>query len=176
MRILAGQLRGRELARPKFDSVRPMTQKEREALFNILGPVDGLTLLDAYAGSGAIGLEAISRGARLVTGIEADRAVCAVIRRNIADLGLGAQYRLAAQTVEAWLKAHNDADFDLIVAAPPFAALDAAVLGQLGRRLIETGIMVVSYSGRLETPALDRLELISDRHYGDGNLAFYRRP
>lgn len=174
MRILGGEFRGREITRPKLSSVRPMTQAERAALFNILGPVDGLSFLDAYAGSGAIGLEALSRGASGVVGIEANAAVCAVIRRNYTDLGLQEHYRLYAQTVEDWLKRRLAVKFDVMVAAPPFAKLDAAVLGQFSQHLSETGIIVVSHDSRREQPELSGVKMVTSRRYGDGTLSFYK--
>lgn len=174
MRILAGYLGGREISRPANGSVRPMTEKLRGALFNIIGNGDGQLVLDVYAGSGVIGLEALSRGAAQVVLLEGDRRVAATIRQTITQLGVDAQAQVITRPVEQWLLADHPTIFDLIVADPPYAQLNPTVLSQLGRRLAETGIMVVSYSSRLETPKLDGLKLVSDRRYGDASLAFYR--
>ena len=88
MRIIAGTHRGRRIAAPKGAQTRPTGDRVREALFNLVGPVDGASVLDLYAGSGALGLEALSRGARRCVFVETDAAACAVIRRNLESLGL----------------------------------------------------------------------------------------
>ena len=90
MRIIAGTHRGRRIAAPKGDHTRPTGDRVREALFDIVGPVDGASVLDLYAGSGALGLEALSRGAAACVFAETDPAACRVIRQNLETLGLAA--------------------------------------------------------------------------------------
>ncbi|HUD10788.1 MAG TPA: RsmD family RNA methyltransferase, partial [Candidatus Saccharimonadia bacterium] len=94
MKILAGENKGRPFQQPKTSSVRPLSEKVRAALFDVVGPVTGLTVLDAYAGSGAAGFEAASRGAVLVDAIESDNRVARVIQQNAGILGLDWGYIL----------------------------------------------------------------------------------
>lgn len=151
-----------------------MTEKERAALFDILGDIQGLSLLDAYAGSGAIGLEALSRGAARVEGVELNGLACRIIKDNIRSLGLEFSYQLSCASVEDWHKRYPFKKYNVIIAAPPFASLSPEALSDLGAHLVDTGIMAVSYSSRLDTPALRDLELIDHRKYGDGSIAFYK--
>lgn len=174
MRIISGVLRGRVFKRPDTSKVRPMTEKERAALFDILGDVQGLSVLDAYAGSGAIGLEALSRGAGRVEGVEMSRLACRIIQDNIRSLGLEFSYQLNCVSVEDWHKRYPLKRFDVIIAAPPFADLSPVALSDLGTHLVDTGVMAVSYSSRLETPEIQGLRHIDTRKYGDGSIAFYK--
>src|SRR5712692_9972737 len=89
MRIIAGTHRGHRLVTPKGLDTRPTSDRVREAAFNLIGPVDGASVLDLYAGSGAMGLEALSRGAESAVFVESDREACAVIKRNLGKLRLG---------------------------------------------------------------------------------------
>src|SRR4051812_35455574 len=121
MRIATGIYGGRVITAPKSAGTRPMTDKVRTALFDILGPLDGKTVLDAYAGSGAIGFEALSRGAARVTAIEMATGAVKTLQANQAYLGLGIEYGLVRSKVEAWLARPQTQSerFDLIIADPP---------------------------------------------------------
>ncbi len=171
MRILAGALKGRVIGRPKSAGVRPMSGKVRAALFNIVGSVEGLTILDAYAGSGAVGFEALSRGAASAVAIEASRIVASTIRKSAEGLNI-ANYELYNGRLEDWLK-RATAKLDLIVADPPYDLIDNAVLGQLAGHLTEKGTFVVSHSSRIGSPELKSLKLVDSRKYGDSTLSFY---
>ena len=129
-RIIAGQARGRRLATPPGQGTRPTADRAREGLFSalesLLGGLSGLRVIDAYAGSGAVGLEALSRGAAAALLIESDRRAAAVVRENLAALGLSGG-RLAADRVER-LAAEKcqDPPYDLLFLDPPYAhAADA---------------------------------------------------
>jgi 16S rRNA (guanine966-N2)-methyltransferase len=174
MRIIAGELGGRMLVAPKTRGTRPVTDKVRAALFDILGSVAGLTVLDAYAGSGALGFEALSRGALQVVGIEKGRAAAQAIRTNIGALGLDWAYTLAPDSVESWLARGPAQRFDLIFADPPHAALDSELLSRLGRLLADGGTMAVEYPRQAVDHTLEGLTLADIRPYGDVALAFYR--
>lgn len=172
MRIIAGQFKGQTLSWPKTPLVRPMTDLVRESLFNILGPLGDLTVLDAYAGSGAIGLEALSRGAMAVAAIEILPAAQGAIRRNLLKLKIESNYRLHAMSVEQWL-ARTPSKFDLIVAGPPFAGLEVAIINQLATLLNHNGIFVLWHTSRIDPPLLQSLQLTDSRKYGDSQLSFY---
>lgn len=175
MRIIAGDLGGRVLAAPRTRGTRPMTDKVRGALFNILGPVEGLDVLDAYAGSGALGFEALSRGADHVVAIEAGREASSTIRKNVEGLGVGGSYELIEGKVENWLSHAGEAGFDLVFAMPPYELLEHKVLAALAQHTKATGLMVVEYPRGFEPFEFPGLRLEQVRSYGDPHLAFYVR-
>jgi 16S rRNA (guanine966-N2)-methyltransferase len=172
MRIVAGKYKGLQIDWPKNRAVRPMSELVREALFNILGPVDGFKVLDAYAGSGSVGFEALSRGADQAVAVEVLDQAVQVIRRNAAKLNVTSQHRVQAMPIEKWLKSTED-KFELIVAGPPYAELNVAVLLQLAQLLQEGGTLVVWHSSRIDPPALESIQLTDSRRYGDSSLSFY---
>lgn len=176
MRITTGSLGGRMVVPPKTTTTRPMADKVRGALFNVVGDVGGMIVLDAYAGSGAIGFEALSRGAERVVAIESGRAAAQALMTNRETLGVGHEYQLANTTVETWIKRNAAASsgFDLVVADPPYDQLQPAVLEKLGSLLEQEGILVVSHSSRLDLPPLVHLDHIDTRNYGDTALSFYK--
>ena len=130
-RVIAGEAGGRRLAVPAGRDTRPTSDRAREGLFgtisSIAGPLDGARVLDLYAGSGAVGLEALSRGARHVLLVEQDARAARVIRENIEAIGLPGAV-LAADRVERVLARGPDGDrYDVVFADPPYALPDAAV-------------------------------------------------
>jgi 16S rRNA (guanine966-N2)-methyltransferase len=179
MRILAGELRGREFEQPKTRSVRPLSDKVRAALFDVTGVPPGLTVLDAYAGSGAAGFEALSRGAVLVDALEANARVARTIQRNAASLGLDWGYILHQLTVETWLASPAQTPptprYGLIIADPPYAQLDADVINRLAAFLTPGGVLALSHSSKLTPPILTHAPLIKTKIYGDTALSFYKR-
>lgn len=182
MRILSGDLRGRSFDQPKTSSVRPLSDKVRAAIFDVVGSPAKFTVLDAYAGSGAAGFEAMSRGAVMVEAIEGNPSVARVIERNAHELGLDWGYVLHVLKLETWLALPlNQPDserplarYDLIMADPPYAKLEADILEGLGRFLVEGGVLVVSHSSKLASPVLKSMELARHKVYGDTALSFYR--
>lgn len=176
MKITAGEFRGRAITQPKAKSVRPMSEKVRAAIFDIIGPVTDMLVLDAYAGSGAAGLEAVSRGATLVEAIEANPQVARVIEQNAKGLSAGENYELWVMTVEKWLASNDqwDKEYDLIIADPPYSKVDAAVLEQLALHLASGGTLVLSHSSKISVPELKSVSLIRTYTYGDSALSVYR--
>jgi 16S rRNA (guanine966-N2)-methyltransferase len=144
-RIIAGAAGGRRLAVPS--TARPTTDRVREALFNMLAArrdFDGLRVLDLYAGSGALGLEALSRGAASVLFIESDRRAADVIARNVATVGL--EGALVRRGSVAKVVAGPSEPMDLVFADPPYDAPTAevdAVLGELHRWMAPEGVVIV---------------------------------
>ncbi len=182
MRVISGIYRGRTLRALKGAKLRPMSDQLRETLFDVLGPgVEGSVFLDAYAGTGAVGIEALSRGAKEVVFVEHHRAAVDLIRQNLENLKIVSRFRVmnceAAQALERL--AAEEARFNDIFLAPPYAAIREYhhTLRQLGRLpLLEPEAWVIAEHSRhcvLEDAygALQRIRLI--RH-GDAQLAFYR--
>lgn len=128
-RIIAGSLKGRRLATPPGDRTRPTSDRVREALFNSLAPggdLEGLRFADLYAGSGAVGIEALSRGAAAALFVESHALTAKLLRRNIADLGVtGAE--VVAAPVEKVLQNAPGEPFDIVFADPPYAVTDQAI-------------------------------------------------
>ncbi|WP_030157725.1 16S rRNA (guanine(966)-N(2))-methyltransferase RsmD [Glycomyces sp. NRRL B-16210] len=128
-RIIAGSLKGRRLATPSGDRTRPTSDRVREALFNSLAPggdLDGLRFADLYAGSGAVGIEALSRGAAAALFVESHAQTAKLLRRNLADLGVtGAE--VVCAPVEKALQHAPAEPFDIVFADPPYAVTDTEV-------------------------------------------------
>lgn len=152
-----------------------MSEKLRAAVFDILGPIDGTTVLDAYAGSGAIGFEAYSRGARRVVAVEQSAAVVSVIRLNALGLDIQEEYSVVQQSLESWVTTQNDKHFDIIIADPPYEQIQKKLLEKLGNLLVSSGIMAISHTSKIVLPELQSLSLIKTKTYGDSALSFYRR-
>ncbi len=177
MKIISGEFKGRAISQPKTRSVRPMGEKVRAALFDIVGSVQDAVVLDVYAGSGAIGLEAISRGAMLVEAVEASRPVAKVIEQNARSLGADDKYRLWVMPVEKWLASNQqwDKEYDLIIADPPYNSVDGAVMEQLARHLAPDGTLILSHSSKITAPTLKSVSLIRTYQYGDSALSVYKK-
>lgn len=174
MRIVSGQYGGRVIAAPKTAGTRPMTDKVRAALFDSLGDIEGLRVLDAYAGSGALGFEALSRGAAQVDAIESARSPIQAIHSNIKVLNVGWSYSLHQTTVEGWLARTPEATYDLILADPPYDQLRSDILEKLGGLLTDNGVLVVSHGARQPVGMLSGLNQISMRTYGDSGITVYK--
>lgn len=192
-RIVAGSRGGRRLATPPGSGTRPTSDRVREALFSALDSmVDlaGCRFVDLYAGSGAVGLEAASRGAAAVLLVESDARAAKVIRENIAALGLGGVCRVAAAKVATVLASPPDARYDVVFLDPPYDVTDdvlATVLGALVGEASGTGegtggwlapgaIVVVERSSRSPEPAWPGLVTLErSRRYGETTLWYGRR-
>jgi 16S rRNA (guanine966-N2)-methyltransferase len=176
VRVIAGQWRGRRLVVPPGRDVRPTSDRVREALFSILGPVDGAAVLDLFAGSGALALEALSRGAARATLVERAPAALRAISANLQ--ALGAQADVRDRDVRAFVRDASAAagPYDLVFLDPPYR--DAAGLGpQLDLTpLLAVGARVVSESDRREPLALAGLEVVDERRYGDTLIRIHRTP
>jgi len=189
MRVIAGRLGGRRLSAPKGASTRPTSDRVREALFSVLGDVTGTNVLDLYAGTGALGIEALSRGARRAVFVESARPALAVLKKNLEDLGLTGETRAIGQPVARAIDViAQEGPFDLILLDPPYAALAEAALavdrlmeraspsGGSGTEVLsESGLLVLEHASRDAPPELARLERTATRPYGEASLSFYER-
>ncbi len=182
MRIVAGRWRGRTLRAPKGQSVRPTLDRVREAVFDILGGrVEGRAALDLFSGTGAMALEALSRGASSAVLVEADPRVFEVLGRNVQSLGAeGAEallldYRRAVRVLRARRKR-----FDLVFLDPPYGkGLGAAAAGELARAgLLAPGAVVVAEEAVRfpDDPFPDGWEATADRRYGDTRIRVFDVP
>jgi len=173
IRIVAGELRGRRLA--VASGVRPTTERAREALFSMLGEsVRGARVLDAAAGSGALGFEALSRGAREVVFVEADRRTAAVLQANAAAVGRSERVRVLVRPVASFLRIDHPAGFDLVFFDPPWADPVAGELEGLWQALSPGGTFVVE-RGSGENPWPGSPVEPESRRYGTTALHIFRR-
>ena len=172
MRVVAGELKGRKLASPaRGKGVRPTSDRVREALFSILGDlVVDADVLDLFAGTGALSIEALSRGARGATLVDDDPGSA---RRNVEGLGLGERCRIVRADVQAFLE-KEEGRFSLIFCDPPYTLADrlqAPLNKLLPDRLSDDGVLVVESSKR--GPLRLSLPLQSEREYGDTHIGIY---
>lgn len=181
MRIIAGLYKGRRLKTLEGSAVRPTSDRMRETLFNILAPrIESARFLDLCAGSGAIGIEALSRGAAEVTFVEAARKAATVISENLRHCGIRQNYRFIARDALTALKhlARDDQQFDIIYFDPPYdSELYAPVLRQIAetRLLGEDGIVIVEHRRQLLlAPNYDSLRPYRELAQSDSCLTFYR--
>lgn len=172
MRIIAGKYKNQTIVSPKTERTHPMSEQLRGAIFNTLGDIDGLTVLDCFAGTGAIGLEALSRGAREVTFIDNDRIAQRTIASNIASLQVSGQASLIRTGLSSWLQTAANS-YDIIVADPPYHDIPETLLPGLLEHLAVDGTLVLSWPGKQPLPALSAA-LILTRQYGDAQLAYYQ--
>lgn len=174
MRIIAGSLGGRTFESPGSAKTHPMSDKARGALFNVLGDIQDLTFLDAFAGSGALSFEAASRGAHSVVAIDNDRAAQKVIADNLVALGLEKQIKLVRASANAWLQTNPTAMFDIVLCDPPYDNLQPHLLELLGRRVEDDGLLVLSWPSEQPPPEIEDLRQIEHRQYAGASLVFYR--
>jgi len=179
MRVIGGELRGRTLHSPKGWSTRPTLDRVREALFNIVAPqLADAEVLDLYAGTGALGIEALSRGARWAVLVEADPRAVLVLRRNVAELGLLSRAQIWTTTAERAMHRLARLTFDLVFVDPPWPT---GVSGDVRRRLPSLlrpeGTLVVQYDAGAEEreEVWPGLEMFDRRRYGRTGLSFWRR-
>jgi 16S rRNA (guanine966-N2)-methyltransferase len=173
LRVVAGTFKGRRLAAPRGTRTRPTADRVREALFSMLGDVGGARVLDLYAGSGALGIEALSRGADSAVFVERDAAAVAAIERNLAAVGVEA--KVLRQDVLRFL-AGADGPFDLVFCDPPYdsASRLAAPLAERLPVLTAEDARIVTESDK-RNPLQLPFPLLVEREYGDTRIAIHER-
>ncbi len=176
MRVIAGSLKGRRLKAPTWDGLRPTSDKLRETLFNILAPrIAGARVLDGYAGTGAVGIEALSRGAAMVTFVDSDRRAQALIGENLAHCGVQNGYAIIRATVARALDDYGTTKaFDIVLLDPPYEDQPDAIIAAAGDVLAPGGVLVLEHARRRPAPdtggPLGRVRAVIS---GDSALAFY---
>jgi 16S rRNA (guanine966-N2)-methyltransferase len=179
MRIVGGRLRGRGLAAPKSRAIRPTADRQREALFNIMvhayaDPVTGARVLDLFAGTGALGLEALSRGAAFALFVDQGAEARALLRENVATLGLGGSTRIFRRDATELSDAHPIEPFSLVFLDPPYSkglAEKALVSAHAGGWLMRDALIAVEEAAdAFKSP--DGFTEIERRKYDDTEFVF----
>jgi 16S rRNA (guanine966-N2)-methyltransferase len=182
VRVIAGTYRGRKLKSPPSLQTRPTSDRLRETLFNILAPrIEGSRFLDLCAGSGAVGIEAISRGTSHVTFVDKSRKMCELIRTNLAELNVElSEVEIVAGDASAFLRStgkNRVSPFDIIFFDPPYAADYDAVLNLIGETpgiLNPEGVIIVEhYKKKLFPEEMGSLKRYREVKQGDSVLSFY---
>jgi 16S rRNA (guanine966-N2)-methyltransferase len=177
VRVVGGRFGGRTLVAPRGRGTRPTPERVREALFSILAGVEGARVLDLFAGSGALGIEALSRGAEQLTLVDSSAAACAAIRRNLDSLG--AEAELHRQRALPFLRAAQSRgrQYDLVLLDPPYRqapGLGPELTAALGP-VLSPGARVVTESDR-RAPLELELDLLDERRYGDTLIRIHNGP
>ena len=182
MRVIAGRHKGRNLKSPSWDGLRPTSDRLRETLFNVLAPrIQGATVLDMFAGTGALGIEALSRGAVHATFVDSDRRAQALIAANLAGCGISDGYAIirasSGRAVEQLRKSPSFAPFDIVLLDPPYDHPAAEALTGVDALVAPDGLVVFEHAKRAPVPdSVGRLTLTRDLVSGDSALAFYACP
>jgi 16S rRNA (guanine966-N2)-methyltransferase len=182
MRVIGGQARGRKLIAPKGSTIRITTDGVKESLFNILHPLEGRSFLDLFAGTGNVGIEAISRGAGDVVFVEMDRLHAGTIRKNLDLCGIDTGFEIVSKTVKKGIEllSMKDKCFDIIFADPPYEkGLIEKTLSILGEHRItsKNGVLVMEHSSNEACPSNNDFVVTDQRKYGDTVISFLRpRP
>jgi len=180
MRVTGGELRGVTLKSPRSLSTRPMTDRLRLALFSIIAPMEQPRgrVLDLYAGTGALGIEALSRGAEFVDFVDQNSSACAVIRANLEQTKLVNRAKVHKRSVKSFLASYEGEPFDLIFMDPPYADADIEeVLSFISRKgvLSADGLLVLGHTSRRNfAERIGALELLIKRCHGDSCLSIYK--
>jgi 16S rRNA (guanine966-N2)-methyltransferase len=176
LRVIAGSLGGRRLVAPRGLETRPTIDRVREALFSALGDVTGARVLDLFAGTGALGIESLSRGAAHATFVESSRPALDALRKNVGDLGLTRQTAIVAKDV-ARAAPTLAGPFDLVFIDPPYAALPtiAPLVAACAKAIGEDATLVLEHASRDAAPGLDGFAPRPTRVYGDTSLTIYDR-
>jgi 16S rRNA (guanine(966)-N(2))-methyltransferase RsmD len=179
VRVIAGSLKGRRLDSPAWSGLRPTADKLRETLFNVLGQrVTGARVLDGFAGTGAVGIEALSRGAAHVTFVDADRRAVQLIQANLERCGVRDGYAIIRGTVARAVAAASASDaYDIVLLDPPYDLPHAVALAGIDRVLAPDGLVVLEHARRQAAPeSAGRLVRTRELTSGDSALAFYTCP
>ncbi len=174
MRVISGWLGGRIFDSPNGHRTHPMSEKMRGAIFGALGDIKGLTVFDAFSGSGALAIEAISRGAASAVAVDMDPAANKVIVQNIASLGIEDRVKAIRAYAGAWSTRHQAQFFDIILLDPPYDNIPYRDLKRMPRHLSEDGVLVLSWPGKIDALTFEDLKIVQQKSYGDGQLIFYK--
>lgn len=167
--ITSGKYKGRKISTPGGNT-HPMGSREKLALFNMLtGEIEGALVLDAFAGSGALGIEALSRGASEVIFVDKNAKACEIIRKNLSSLGVESDFKIIKSAVS-----NIDLEgFDIVLADPPYDNFDLTEVNYLTKLLKNGGILILSHPG--DAPELEGLKLLKTHQYAAAHLSIYNK-
>ena len=177
MRVIAGELKGLRLTAPDWPGLRPTSDRLRETLFNVLAPrIAGARFLDGYAGTGAVGIEALSRGAEHVTFVEQDRRAQSLIETNLAHCGVEDRYAIIRAGFKGAAE-RLDGAFDILFLDPPYGAAELAeALAAAGPLVAGEALLIVEHATRDAAPdTIGGLGRTRQLVQGDSTLSFFRR-
>jgi 16S rRNA (guanine966-N2)-methyltransferase len=176
MRISGGKLKGRVLRLPVKAGFRPTTDRNRQMIFNVLREtVEGARFCDGFAGSGAVGIEALSRGAREAVFVEKDPGLAGALEANLEALGVEGRSRVHCGDAEDLGALEAFGGLDVIFLDPPYENRSVIMLERAAACLAEKGILVYEHDGRYEPSPVSGLQAADDRRCGDSAFTFYRR-
>lgn len=173
--IQAGKFKGQTLALPPHNITRAMAEKNRAAIFNALGDVQGLVVLDLFAGGGTLGFEALSRDVVKVTFVEKNAKAAEVIRKNTAQLHVENQVTMVQKPVEKFEESEAAGEYDIVFFDPPYAEFDINLVQNLSYLVKLGGIVVLSCSSKTRFDEPTGFELIKDKIYGDTKITYLRK-
>lgn len=177
IRLISGEYGGRVIEGSGTDRTHPMGERIRNAVFNKLShqiDFEGISVLDAFAGSGSLGLEALSRGAASAVFVERDRVAQNVISNNIKSLKVDEKATLIKAQISSWADIVTD-EFDLIFVDPPYHDPQLSTVSKIIRLLKPNGLMVLSLPSRSEVPTELGVVVVDNRSYGNAAIIYYRR-
>ena len=176
VKIITGIYGGQSIKAPNNFKTHPMSERVRGSLFNIIQKdLDGARILDAFAGTGVLGIEAISRGAKEAVFIERDLKANKILTENIEKINIENRTKIYRMGVKTFIDKNQDNLFDIILADPPYNDMQLSTVAELGGILKPNGLMVLSYPGRGEIPTVNGIVVVDNRNYGTAALAFYRK-
>lgn len=173
MRIIAGEFKSRIIKNAKSKRTHPMSEKIRGALFNSIGDIEGLSVLDAFAGTGAVGIEALSRGALKVHAVELNPDSFDVLQENRDLVTTKNRMQVHRANVRVWVR-NYDERFDLVIADPPYDAVSMRTL-EIVAEYVEIGGLLVLSVPPAEHIKLVGMKKLDEKRYGNAKLVFYRR-
>lgn len=182
MRITGGKVKGHNIEVPHISDLRPSQDIVREAIFNILGDVEGILVLDMYAGTGALGLEALSRGAKFCDFVDKAKQACKTIKQNFISMGFQGGADIYCEEAENFVLHDHPQPYDLIFMDPPYIARPRSVIRALPKLLADSGQIIYLHAKRIvltEPPdrewIQDKLKVIDTRKYGATHVTFMSR-
>jgi 16S rRNA (guanine966-N2)-methyltransferase len=176
LRIISGIYGNRTIKALDNGVTHPMGERVRSSLFNIIGDeIKDAKVLDAFAGSGSLGLESLSRGASHATFIERDRHASQILQENIKSLVTNDRAEVLNIGLNTFIDKNSEKKYDVIFTDPPYNDMQLSTVSRLAKLLSPIGLMVLSYPGRGEVPTVDGIVVVDNRSYGNAALAFYRK-
>jgi 16S rRNA (guanine966-N2)-methyltransferase len=172
LRVISGKYGGRTIESPPGHKTHPTSEKIRGSVFNALGDIEGLEILDAYSGSGAFAIESISRGAKYAVAIDKSKDAIATINHNVKTLNI-TNIKVTQANISSWINNNNNAKFDIIICDPPFDKINQNSLKLITSVMKKEGVIVFILPNIYEINLNDSLKLLKHKNYGDAKVLYY---